>query len=401
MPLLTQSPSGFVSLLQTSISGLTSKVRNFSSGSVVGAITNAFAAQLLFLQNQAQFVLSVTRASTSTGPDLTSFVSDYFLNPSRNPALSAQGPLAFTKLQVVATPTSLLVGTIVQTRVLPPLIPVQYQVVADVTNALYNSATGAYVMAANGSTITVTAQAITPGVVAGNVLAGTLAQIVTPGVPFDSVSNTADILNGVDAESDVALRARFQKYISGLAKANASSIGAAVLGVQSGLTYTLNDGFDSTGAVRSAYFTVVVDDGSGAIPAITVTNISNAITAVRAAGISYATIAPTNVSVTVTVSGTVIQSGFNAASVRSAIATAVQAYVNTNGVGGANAGNLYVPSLKITYVGIAGVVASFIGIGASQGLGSYSSITVSGGTVDIALTTYQLARAGAGAVQVN
>ena len=137
------------------------------------------------------------------------------------------------------------------------------------------------------------------------------------------------------------------------------------------------------------------------VPPLTVTNISNAITAVRAAGISYAAIAPTNLAITVNIFGTVIQSGFNAASVRSAIATAVQAYVNTNGVGGANAGNLYVPSLKITYVGIAGVVASFIGIGASQGLGSYSSITVSGGTVDIALTTYQLARAGAGSVVVT
>lgn len=404
MPLSTQSAQGFQQTLQSGITTFTNRIKNFGPNSVAGAIVNAVSAMLLFLQSQAQYIVNVTRAATSTGVDLTSFVTDYQLSPPRLLAIPPQGQVTFSKFQAAIVPTVLPVGTVIQTNASPPSVPISYQVIADTSNGAYNAALNGYVCPVNGTSVSATCQAImTPGdtqAVNYNALAGTLSVIVSSGVPFDSCSNANDITNGVNQETDAALRVRFQYYIQSLSKATRSSLASAIASTQAGLTFTINDGLDQNGNPKSAYFTAVIDDGSGAISSGLLANIGTALDAVRAAGISRSVIAPTNITITINVTGTTVLQGFTTTGVRNAIQTALINYVNANGVGGYSS-STGVASGKLSYVGVANVVASFIGSGANQGLSSYGGITINSGTTDITLTTYQLARTASANVTVN
>jgi len=400
MPLTVQTPTQVIANLQTVITAYTAKVKNFTSGSIAGSIVNSFAAMVLFLQQQAQYLVTVSRAATSVGVDLTSFVADYYLSPTRVAATFAQGPVTFTRFQVAPAQVVIPVGTIIQNKVLPPLATIQYQVIADTTNANFNASSNGYLIAAGASTVSVTVQALTAGS-ANNVQAGALISINSTGVPADTVVQSFAIQNGFDAENDAALRVRFQAYISSLAKATASSVKSAILSTQTGLTFTINDGLNAAGSAQSAFFTIVADDGSAAIPANTLSTISNAVTLVRAAGVSFTAVAPANVTITVALTGTTIQTSFNAAAVRSAVQLALIAYINANGVGGANVSNAYVPSGILPIAGLQSVIANFIGATSGQGLIGYTSLTLNGSASNVALTTYQLANATTGSVTVS
>jgi hypothetical protein len=209
------------------------------------------------------------------------------------------------------------------------------------------------------------------------------------------------IANGVDQETDAALRVRFQKYISSLGKASNNAVGAAVLSVQSGLTYVINEGQNVVGGTLAGNMAIIVDDGSGAIPAGTLTSVGSAVDLVRAAGITRNVTAPTNVAISVAIVGSTFYPSFTTASVKSALQAAIVAWVNANGVGGANASNGYVPSNTLTYAGLLGVIAGFIGTGAGQGLIGYSSVTLNGGASNVVLTGFQLARTSAASVTIN
>jgi hypothetical protein len=470
MPLNVQSASAIAAQIQTTITSLTSKVKNFTAGSIAGALTNAVTAQIMFLQTQAQYLQGVTRAATSSGADLTSFVSDYFLSPPRLVAIAPYGQATFSKFSPASTNLLIPVGAIIQTSVLPPLIPVQYQVIADVTNANYNSTLNGYQILAGQTSVAATVQYIFPSTnltsgTLGNVQAGALTVIVTPlGGNADSVTNLVAITNGVDQETDAALRVRFKNYISSLAKASSNALSAAVAAVQNGLTFSVNDGVNGTfstltaatavgtvaatplsmtgitagavvdmelgqanyeqvtvisvtgttftaaftkthaigatvNVVQSAFFTVVVDDGSGAIPAATLTAVTAAVDATRAAGVGRSVQAPVNVPITITVS-TVIQPSFTATTVKAAIQAAIIAYVNANGVGGYSA-QTGASSGFLSYVGIANVIGAFQGTASTQGLASFSNLLVNGGTSNVLVGPYQLARATTSTVTVS
>lgn len=360
-----------------------------------------------FIQSQAVAVSLLTRASTSYGTDLDSFVADYNLQPPRQAATYDIGQVIFTRNQASSSSQVLLVGTTIQTPTPSPASSVQYTVIADATNVAYSPNAGGvgvpgYTLAAGLTQFAQNplAQAVLAGPTS-NVISGALTVIASPNVPFDNSTNPYPIDNAQPTESDQALLARFTKYIAGLATANYNAIGAAILGAYNGLTYVLNDRLYTDGSAKVAYFTAVIDDGSGAIPSGTLTLTSNAINAKRAEGIGFSVIAPTNETINVAVTGTAVWPSFNATNVRTSIQAAIIAYVNANGVSGANAANFYVPTNKVSYVGIANVVASFIGVNASQGLQSYGGITVNSGTVDIALTTYQLGRSSISTVSVS
>ena len=408
MPLPVQSASQFVAGIQNAIVAFTSKVKNFTSGSVAGAITNAVAAQLLFIQQQAVYQVAITRAATSNGADLTSFVADYLLSPPRLLIVAPYGQATFGKYQAATTQCVIPVGSVIQTPTLPPNSPVQYLVIADPTNVNYNPALGTiggYAIQPGGYSVNATVQAIIPsGVTDGttlNVQPGALSVIVTPGIPCDTVTNATAILNGVAQETDPALRVRFQKYISSLTKGSLNAVATAILSVQAGLSYVINEGLDPYGGVQTSNFAVIVDDGSGAVSPAILANIATAIDVVRAAGITRSVTAPTNVTITVLVNGTTYFPNFSSGAVKTALQAAIIAWVNTNGVGGANVGNAYTPSLALSYADLLTVIAGFIGTGVGQGLMGYSSVTINSVTGNISLTGFQLARASAATVTIN
>jgi hypothetical protein len=436
--LTTVSPAGLFSLITTAITSLTNRLTRFGAGTITGAIVNSTNAGLLTLQQQNEYQVAICRAATSNGPqkpgdpdDLASFVADYYLDPPRMPGVYAGGsfstaPLTCGKFQPVSgsplfipafaanqwPPAPGASGTIIQTKVGPGSQPVALGVVGDVTNPNYNATLGGYTIPIGGTTVVTTIKALVIGT-GSNLLAGSLsapdaATVVTP-VGIDFTLQLADITNGVDPETDPQLRARFQKYISSLCKGTSNAIDSVVMGVQAGLSYTNNDRLDEGGNPKGSWFTIVVDDSSGAISPSTLAAIVAAIngtnnsppTPARAEGIGFAVIAPNNLAITIAIVGTIIQPGFDPTTARAALQAALIAYVNANGVGGSGYGGVGGTPGVLSYLGILETIASFVGTGVGKGLVYEGSVSVNGGQSDVPLNTYQLARASSATVSVS
>ena len=404
MPLTTYTPQQIVTNTTQVIQQYTTRVRNFGSGTIGGALIHAVKFNVLFLQGLASYIAGITRASGSAGADLTSFFADYGLNPPRVLATYATENIVLGKYAPSTAQGVVLVGTILQNAVLPPLLPSQAQVVADPTNGAYDATLGGgiggYYYAAGTTALTVLAQSLTLGS-AGNWTAGTLSQIASPGVPADFVTQASNFSNGLDQESDPALRVRGGNFLASLGGGgNYGKLAAVTAGVQNGLTFQINDGKNASGATQAAHFCVVVDDGSGAIPATTLAAVTAAIDAARAQGIGRDVIAPTNTTLSVAVTGTTVYPGFNASSVRTALQTAIIAFINGNGVGGYNP-QTGIASGKLSYVALATLVNGFVGTGTNQGLQPGYALSLQGGSVDVAIDSYHLARTDASHVSVS
>ncbi len=215
----TQDFPTLVENMAAAAQGAAQQVLDFTIGSILRAVVESVAGVALFLQSLVLQVLTLTRASTSQGPDLDSWMADYGL--TRLPAVAASGTVTFSRF----TPT------------LQAVVPVGAQVITadgsetfavtlDATNAAYSAALGGYVLAPGVASVNVTVAANSPGS-AGNVVSGAISFIGTaiPGV--DTVTNAAAFTNGLDAESDAALRLRFVAYIASLSKATKGAVGYA------------------------------------------------------------------------------------------------------------------------------------------------------------------------------
>lgn len=416
MGLTLKSIAQFASDLQAGIVSLTDAFTDFTSGSPELALCQAFSRGFGFLQMQAQAVVAFARAGTSFNADLDSYVADYvpFGFTPRLPATADQGPAVFTRNQTVGQ-VILAFGTIIQNPTPSPASAIGYQVIPDPTNAASNELLGGYVTPDGTATMSATVQALpdpTTGLPTGtssNVIAGALTVIASPGVPFNTVTNPDAINNAQNQETDIALRARFAKFMTGLGGGTTAVMGSQILSIQPGITYTINGGLNAAGTAQVPFFTAVCDDGSGAIPSGTLTAITTAVDARRTPGMPRAVITPTNVPLTIVVTGTQIATAtnpatglpFDANTVRNALQAAILAFVAANGVGGANANNNYTPSLKFGFVPLVNLVGTFVGLGANQGLTGFSEVTLNGAMADVTLTTYQLATAIAANVTVS
>lgn len=277
----------FVAAVQSAASAIVDS----SEGSITLAIGQAVSGAALWLQAQIAQVLSLTRASTSTGTDLDSWMADWFFE--RLPAVAATTNETFTRFTPTG-PASVGVGALVSTGPGGQ----QYIVTADPTNAAYNATLQAYVIADSVASVTVPIAATVAGS-AANVLANTITSFVQPIVGFDTCTNAQPVTNGIDAESDASFQARFQQYIQGLRRGTVAAIRAAVLSVQQGLTCVPLENVDPDGTVDDGFVTVIVDDGTGSPPLALQTACGLQVDAVRAAGIRFAVIGPTVLSVTI------------------------------------------------------------------------------------------------------
>lgn len=362
----------FTTLMRNQVAAIQAKAAaliNFTVGSVLRAIVESNSAVVLWLQQLILGVLNVTRAATSTGADLDSFVADYGV--TRLPGVAAQGTATFarfTTTQQVTVPIGETVQTADGSQV--------FSVIADTAQAAYNSGLNAYVIAVGVSGINVTVKANNAGT-GGNVAAAAINTLGSsiPGV--DTVMNAAAFTNGIDQETDAALRLRFVAYLSSLSKATRLAIGSAITNVQAGLLYTITENQDYNGATDNGYFYVVFDDGSGNPSAGLISSVYNAVDASRPVGTRFGVFGPTTT--TVNVAGTITTAaGYNHATVVGQAQTAVQNYVNGLGLGG----TLYYTKLaQIIYEASAGIVG-------------LTGLQVNGATADITATAKQVIRAG-------
>jgi uncharacterized phage protein gp47/JayE len=290
----------------------------------------------IFLESLLQAVINMARASTATGADLDSFVADFGI--SRLPATMAEGAVIFSTSQPVTSPIYIPVGALVQT----PGGAVIYQVVADTTQPGYVPSQDAYVILTGQSSVTATVQSTQAGA-NQNVQANQLTQIGSGISSVSTVTNSAPIINGQDAESDAALRVRFIAYLASLSKATEQALLYAITSVQQGLKVNLLDNEGPQEQQIFGYFTAVVDGGGGTLSSDLQTLIIAAIETTRAFTINYAVVAPTTVTANVTMTFRVVSNPTESVStIETNITNALQTYITGLGIGA----TLYISQLE-------------------------------------------------------
>ncbi len=352
-----------------------SQLLDLTVGSVLRAILEASASVGLWMQWLILKVLAMTRAATSTGEDLDSWMADFGL--ARLAGIAATGSVTFSRY--TATASALIpAGTNLKTAD----GTVTFVVVEDDANALWSASQGGYLLPAGTSSATVAVQCSVTGT-QGNVTAGAIS-LIASAISMDAVTNGAALTNGEAAETDAAFRARFQSWISGLSRSTTAAIGSAIADVQSGLAYTITENQDPDGTADDGFFFVVVDDGSGDPPASLLASVGNAIETYRAVGTRFAVYGPTLVTAAITLNVTVA-GGYAAGTVRAAVQTAVVNMVNGLGLG-----------VSLPYYRIA--AAAF---GASAGVQNVSAVLLNGSTADLAATSLEVIRATTSSVTVS
>ena len=291
LPVLT-----FSGLLQQMAAGLQGGARqliDLSVGSVLRSLLEACASVVLWLQWLILQVLATTRAATSNGSDLDSWMADFLF--TRLSGQAAAGAVTFSRftLGMLATiPVGAIVATTDGTA--------QFAVTQDTSNPAWNGAAG-YSVPPDALSITVPVQCTLVGIV-GNVQSGAIAVLTSPIPGIDSVANNIAFINGQAAESDAAFRARFQLYINSLSLATETAVLNAVASVALGLRMVVTENVDPLFNYKPGSFLVTVDDGSGMPSMSLLSDVQAAVDAVRPIGsvfaihgpqISYATVTMT------------------------------------------------------------------------------------------------------------
>ena len=370
------STKDFVTLVSQqvqAIQGVCSAIIDFTIGSIMRGIVESNAAVVLWLQGMILQLVALTRAATSSGADLDSWVGDFGV--TRLPAVAASGQVTFARF----TPTNaafIPVGINVETTDGSQI----YTVIADTNNGSYSPSLGGYPIGAGIASISVTVQDLTAGA-AGNAGIGMISVLASAVPGVDTVSNAAPFSNGADAESDAALRTRFVNFIASLSKATKNAIGYAITSLKIGATYNLTENFAYNGTPQPGYFYVVVDDGSGTPPGSFLSAVASAVDAVRPVTSTFGVFAPTlvtaNVILTISVS-----SSYTLSAIEAIVQAAIVAYIDSLPIGG---------SLTLTRL-------AQIAYDASPGVINVTGVTLNSGTADLVATSQQMIKAGTVAV---
>ncbi len=353
----------------SAIQGRAAGLVDFTIGSLLRAIAESNASVLQWLQQLIVTLLITIRASTSSGPDLDSWMADFgFSRLSANFATGSVTFSRFTATTAALIPIGALVGSTDGSQ--------QFSVTIDTTNPTYNATLGGYLVPAGTASVTVPVVASTAGA-AGNALVGTVTVIVGSISGIDTVTNAAVFANGVDAEQDPAFRARFILWVQSLSKGTKAAIGYALASMQQGVTYTLTENADYSGNLLYGYFYAVVDDGSGAPSSQFLVSAGAAIEAARPFTSRYGVFAPSlvtaNVGLVITTDPSVTHSV-----VVALVVSALQ---------------VYIASLKLgqilPYTQIAAIVYAV-----SPAITNVSAVLLNGSTADVAATPKQVIRPG-------
>jgi uncharacterized phage protein gp47/JayE len=373
MQLSLQNFSALVESMAAYVQGAAQSLVDLTVGSVLRAVLEANASVALWVQWLILQVLATTRLATSTGADCDSFGADFgFI---RLPAVAAVGAVTFSRFTPSAA-AFIPVGTNVSTAD----NTLSFTVTAAPTNAAFSAATGGYHLAAGVASVTVAVAANVAGS-SGNVQPGAIAVLSSAVAGVDTVTNAMALTGGADAESDTAFRERFGTYLASLSRATDVAIGAAISGIQQGLSYAIAENVDQTGAAQMGHFVVTVDDGSGDPPASLLTTVQQAVNVVRPVGSSFAVQGPVvtlaNVSMTLTTAP-----GASHSAAVAAVATAVEAYIASLGIGA-----------TLNYTRLAQLAYA-----ASASVTNVSAVLLNGGVADVVPGVFGAVRSGSVAV---
>lgn len=348
--------------------GLGQALLDFSVGSVFRALAEANGAVALWLQAMILQVLSVTRATTSKGGDLDTWMADFGL--TRSPAMRASGTVTFSRF----TP-SLVAFVPVGTLVRSADGSQSFNVIADPLLPAWDEALNGYWIAAGIGQMNLPVQAQAPGTM-GNVGSGSIALLGSAVPAVDAVTNAAALSGGTDAESDAAFRARFQAYLTSLSKGTGDAIRFAVDQVQAGLTFGIIENEAPDGTYRPASFLVIVDDGSGFPRPSLLSVVASAVEAYRPVGVAFSVLAPDRVLADVQMT-IATGAGVDHAEVVGLVSVAVTDFINGLDLGAP------LPYTRLAQVAYA----------ASPLVGNVTGVLLNGGTADIAGSARRVIRA--------
>jgi uncharacterized phage protein gp47/JayE len=363
------------------------KLLNLTTGSVTRSVIEASGSLAMWIQYLIVQIWLGSRLSTSAGADVDTYVGDFTL--TREPAVAATGIVTLSRptpgFAALIKPYFNVDGTTNTTDGVQVITVDRVQsfgVTVDTANTAWNAGLGGYFVAANVLSVDVPVKAIVAGS-AGNVQAGTIS-LLTVGVPgIDTVTNGAVFSNGVDAETDDALKERFRSFIATRARATIAAVQEAISSVQQGLTDAIIENTLPTGETRIGFFTVTIDDGSGAPTDALINAVAVAIDQVRPIGSVFSVRAPAvifaNVNMTIDAAA-----GFSKATLQGNVSSAIQTFINGLGIG-----------QKLSYTRLPALAFGVAGVS------NVSNVLLNGGTADIGGGPTQVVKATSASVVIN
>jgi phage-related baseplate assembly protein len=365
MQLSLRSFNALVQSMAAAVEASATQLLDLTVGSTLRAVLEANASIGLWMQWLILQVLRTTRAATSNGADLDSWMADLTL--TRLPAVAASGIVTFSRFtpdMSALVPVGALIRTADGTQT--------FAVSLDTAQSSWSATSNGYVVPAGAASLDLPVIAQTPGS-AGNVQAGTISLLASALPGIDSVSNLTTLQNGLDAEADDAFRSRFHNFIASRSRATPLAVGYAVSSIQQGLNYTIQENTDPSGQLHMGSFVVTVDDGSGAPSTALLSTVQTAIDAVRPVGSIFSVRPPTvmiaGISLTITVAV-----GTSKAPVQALVGNAIGIYINSLPIGAG------LPLTRLAQIAYSASTA-VVNVGAVLANGSANDITVSVGGV--------------------
>ena len=311
--------------MSTAITASSGKLVDVSVGSVLRAIIEANAAIVSWVQWLILLTLQTTRASTSAGNDLDSWMADFSL--SRLPAAAATGMVTFSRL-ATAVPARVPAGVMVKTQD----GSTSFIVTIDPAHPAWQVNLNTYSVDIGAVSLTLPVMAVTPGR-SGNVLPNTITLIASALAGIDFVNNAAGITGGGDPETDEEFRRRFQNFFAARSRGTVEAIGYAVSQVRRDLKHVIQENTDAAGNIRMGNILVIVDDGTGVLPDALRASLAASIDTVRPVGTMISIQPPEIVQVQI-LAVMEFPSSLSVDTMRSEITVALQAYVNKRSIGG-------------------------------------------------------------------
>ncbi len=364
MPLNTLDSTTLLQKMAAAVQASASKTINLIVGTVLRAFLEACRDVAMWMQGLVMQLLTASRLSTASNNDVDTFVADFGL--TRLAAVASSGAVTFSRTTTTQQAT-IPAGTQIQTSDGTQA----FTVIADTTQAAWNPSQNAYIIPIGTGSITATVQAVNAGT-QGNIAANTLTDLMTPIQGVQTVTNASTYSNGVNAETDSALKSRFSLYLSGLRAGIASSVASAIAGLQQGIQYSLTQNQAYNGTTQNGYFYVVINPSTPALQ----TSVSSAINAICPLSVTFGVFAATAVTANVTMTATAA-SGYTHAQAAANIQTAIQNYILGLGLGV----SVYWSELYAVAYGAAGVQ-------------EVTALTLNGGTADLTISAQQAATAG-------
>lgn len=355
-------------------------VPTFDPGDPADLLTGAHAAVADMLGQDIYNAQLQAYLSTATGSWLDLKAADYGVY--RKQAVAASGTFNFTKNVPAATAITIPQGTLITTIPTPTQPAVQY------------STTQTATLQSGQTSVAVPAVCMQAGSV-GNLTAGTQLLLASSVPGIDGVNLAANITNGIDEESDDALRARALQSIKGQAFGSPLWYQQQVLTVPGIVGATVQSDPNEPPIVW-----IYVAGPNNTIPSqTTIQQAQNLFTPDNKPQIDQPTVLapvalPFNISITVTAAA-----GADPNTVQQNVEAALTTFANSIPLGAL--GTVTINGLQQQFSGT--IYPSQIGAQAmaQSGVLDYGEVTINGASGPLSLTLSQLPQAGNISVTVN